>query len=119
MPNQSPCGAIDSLWVCHNGRHELKQIKDKSVQQQMRKLSNTPIMVKDSKGKFYAEGYHDLKRVIDQLEKQRARVNRKFVLNNLVRHLRDNDTLPAICFVFSKNTWSQCPRVDDRRIGAR
>lgn len=92
------------------GEHELKQIKDKSVQQQMRKLSNTPIMVKDSKGKFYAEGYHDLKRVIDQLEKQRARVNRKFVLNNLVRHLRDNDMLPAICFVFSRKHVESCAR---------
>ena len=92
------------------GEHEFKQIKDKATQQQMRKISGKPIMLKDHKGKFYVEGYHEIKRTIEQIEKQRARINRKFVLNNLVKYLRDNDMLPAICFVFSRKHVELCAK---------
>ena len=46
----------------------------------------------------------------EQLLKQRARIHRKFVLNNLVKYLRDNDMLPAICFVFSRKNVESCAR---------
>ena len=92
------------------GEHEFKQIKDKATQQQMRKSTGKPIMLKDHKGKFYSEGYLEIKRVVEQIEKQRARINRKFVLNNLVKYLRDNDMLPAICFVFSRKNVELCAK---------
>ena len=92
------------------GEHEFKQIKDKSTQQQMRKSTGKPIMLKDHKGKFYVEGYNEIKRVVEQVEKQRARINRKFVLNNLVKYLRDNNMLPAIFFVFSRKNVELCAK---------
>jgi superfamily II RNA helicase len=92
------------------GEHEFKQIKDKSTQQQMRKSTGKPIMLKDHKGKFYVEGYNEVKRVVEQVEKQRARINRKFVLNNLVKYLRDNIMLPAIFFVFSRKNVELCAK---------
>lgn len=92
------------------GEHEFKQIKDKALQQQMRKTTNKPIMLKDHKGKFYSEGYHDIRHVQEHLDKTRARVQRKFVLNNLVKYLRDNDMLPAICFVFSRKNVELCAK---------
>lgn len=90
------------------GEHEFKYIKDKSLQQQIRKYSNKPIKIKDSNGKFILEGYKQLIRMNNELEKQRARINRKFVLNNLAKYLHENDMLPAICFVFSRKQVESC-----------
>ena len=92
------------------GEHEFKQIKDKATQQQIRNHTNKPLMLRDSKGKFYVEGYREIKSIDDQLHKQKARVNRKFVLNNLTKYLRENDMLPAICFVFSRKNVESCAK---------
>jgi len=92
------------------GDHEFKQIRDKSVQQQLRKQTNKPILLKDAKGKVIVENMNVLKRVQEQLDKQKARINRKFVLNNLAKHLRDNNMLPAICFVFSRKNVESCAK---------
>jgi superfamily II RNA helicase len=92
------------------GEHEFKLMKDKTTQQQMRKYSNKPIEIKNSQGKFIIDGYEKLIKMDEQLLRQRARINRKFVLNNLVKHLRDNDMLPAICFVFSRKNVESCAR---------
>ena len=92
------------------GEHEFKQIKDKATQQQIRNHTNKPLMLRDSKGKFYVEGYREIKAIDDQLHKQKARVNRKFVLNNLTKYLRENDMLPAICFVFSRKNVESCAK---------
>ena len=92
------------------GDHEFKLMKDKTTQQQMRKYSNKPIEIKNSQGKFIVNGYEKLIKMDEQLLKQRARIHRKFVLNNLVKYLRDNDMLPAICFVFSRKNVESCAR---------
>jgi superfamily II RNA helicase len=92
------------------GEHEFKQIGDKSEQAEMRKLSSKPILIKDSKGTFNNEGYIALKRVDNKIQNQHARITRKYVLNNLVKHMRDNDMLPAICFVFSRKAVESCAK---------
>jgi hypothetical protein len=51
-----------------------------------------------------------LKRIDNKIQNQHARVTRKFVLNNLVKHLRENDMLPAICFVFSRKSVESCAK---------
>lgn len=92
------------------GEHEFKLIKDKTLKQKMRKLSNKPIVIKDSKGKFNVEGYYEMKEVRDQMDKLRVRINRKFCLNQLAKHLKENDMLPAIGFVFSRKNVEACAR---------
>ena len=92
------------------GEHEFKKITDKTEQSAMRKLSNKPILIRDSKGKFSKEGYLSMKTIDNKIRNQHARITRKFVLNNLVKHLRDNDMLPAICFVFSRKAVESCAR---------
>ena len=92
------------------GEHEFKKITDKTEQSEMRRLSNKPILIRDSKGKFNNEGYVSMKRIDNKIQSQHARINRKFVLNNLVKYLRDNDMLPAICFVFSRKAVESCAK---------
>jgi len=92
------------------GEHEFKKITDKSEQSEMRKWSNKPILLRDSKGKFSSEGYTSMKRIDNKIQSQHARITRKFVLNNLVKYLREQNMLPAICFVFSRKAVESCAK---------
>jgi len=93
--------------------HDFKNIKDKSLLARMRKLTNKPVLLKDSQGKFMISGYQELKEVRDFVDKTATsgkRVNRKFCLNQLSKYLKENDMLPAIGFVFSRKHVETCAR---------
>jgi superfamily II RNA helicase len=92
------------------GEHDLKNIKDKSLQARMRKLTNKPILLKDCHGKFSMSGYSELKEVRDHADKTSIRINRKFCLNQLSKYLKENDMLPAIGFVFSRKNVEMCAK---------
>lgn len=92
------------------GEHEFKLIKDKPLQQKMRKTTNKPLVLKDSKGKYFEESYQQIKDVQSQLEKQRSRINRKYCLNQLSKYLKENNMLPAIGFVFSRKNVETCAK---------
>lgn len=92
------------------GEHEFKLIKDKPLQQKMRKTTNKPLVLKDSKGKYFEESYQQIKDVQSQLEKQRSRINRKYCLNQLSKYLKENNMLPAIGFVFSRKNVESCAK---------
>ena len=78
----------------------LKNIKDKSVQQEMRKLTGEMIPIQTDKGVFQETGHRVLKQVKKYFEKET--IQRKHVLNQLALYLRDREMLPAIFFVFSR-----------------
>ena len=81
----------------------LKKIKDKSVQQEMRKLTGEKIMIQNDKGVFQEAGYVTLNRVAKYFTiTQKETIHRKQVLNQLALYLRNNEMLPAIFFVFSR-----------------
>ena len=85
----------------------LKGIKDKSLQAEMRKLTGDIIPLQTSAGIFQENGYKSLKRVTEFLE-NKPFIKRKYVLNNLCQHLKNNDMLPAIAFVFSRKNVEIC-----------
>jgi antiviral helicase SKI2 len=93
------------------GEHDFKNIKDKTLQARMRKLTNNPILLKDSQGKFVMSGYSELKEVRDYADKTPGlRVSRKFCLNQLAKYLKESDMLPAIGFVFSRKNVEMCAK---------
>lgn len=92
------------------GEHDFNNIKDKSIQSRMRKITNKPILLKDSQGKFNMSGYNELKEVRDHVDKTGRRVNRKYCLNQLSKYLKENDMLPAIGFVFSRKNVEMCAK---------
>lgn len=92
------------------GEHDFKNIKDKSLQARMRKLTNKPILLKDSQGKFIIGGYNELKEVQNHVDNMSCRINRKFCLNQLAKYLKENDMLPAIGFVFSRKNVEMCAK---------
>lgn len=81
----------------------LKKIKDKAIQQEMRKLTGEKIMIQSDKGVFQDTGYATLNRVAKYFTiTHKETIHRKQVLNQLALHLRNNEMLPAIFFVFSR-----------------
>ena len=51
---------------------------------------------------FDDQNYLAVKKIKDYLFENKTRVQRQFVLNNLVNYLKKEQLLPAICFVFSR-----------------
>lgn len=85
-----------------------KHVKDKAVQQEIRNTSNKLLLLQDANGNFNETGYKNIVR-LDKLFNNNMQISkRKHVLNQLVSHLRDNDMLPAIAFVFSRKQVEVC-----------
>lgn len=87
-----------------------KTIKDKAVQQQIRDSTNKLILLRTASGEFKDAGYHEIHRLSDLFDKHQMYMKRKFVLNHLVGHLKQNEMLPAIIFVFSRKSVEQCAK---------
>jgi antiviral helicase SKI2 len=85
-----------------------KNIKDKTIQQQIRDATNKLILMKTSNGKFNDAGYYEIKTMADLFAKNQFYMKRKFVLNRLMEFLKQEEMLPAIVFVFSRKSVEQC-----------
>jgi len=87
-----------------------KKIRDKEQQQIIRDSTNQLMTILSSSGKFNEHAYHKMKKMANLFDKERFYMKRKFVLNHLAEHLRDNEMLPAIAFVFSRKHVEQCAK---------
>ena len=85
-----------------------KEIKDKTIQKQIRDSTNKLVLLRDPVGKFNDHGYHEINKIRDIFEKHRFFMKRKFVLNNLAGFLKEKEMLPAIVFVFSRKNVEVC-----------
>ena len=85
----------------------LKGIKDKSLQQEIKKQTNEIIPIQNDKGIFQESGYKTIQKISEFLENH-AFLKRKFVLNQLVLFLKNREMLPAIGFVFSRKNVELC-----------
>lgn len=86
----------------------IKSIKDKTLEQQVRQSTNRLIKIQTDKGLFMELGIKETANVLNILETRQVFIKRKFVLNNLATFLKENDMLPAICFVFSRKNVERC-----------
>jgi antiviral helicase SKI2 len=64
--------------------------------------------LQDAHGKFQDTTYRSAIKVKDTYRKQQVSVPRKHVLNSLMAHLRDQEMIPAIAFVFSRKQVETC-----------
>lgn len=68
-------------------------------------ILNKPIILKppdEEGGKFNDQNYEKVKNFMRFANNNNIRVNRFFVLNNIVKYIKENSLLPAIMFVFSR-----------------
>ena len=87
-----------------------KIIKDKSVQEEIKKLTNQALVLQDSKGNFNEEQYFKINKMLKLFEEKDIRVKRQNVLNQCLKYLTENEMTPAICYVFSIRKLEDCAR---------
>jgi superfamily II RNA helicase len=59
-------------------------------------------VIASADGVFHENNYYKVKDVLDYLSKNNIYAKRQFVLEDLLKHLKESKMLPAICFIFSR-----------------
>jgi superfamily II RNA helicase len=85
-----------------------KAIKDKAVQEEIRKSINKPFVIQDAAGSFNDIQYQSTAKMLKLFEKHDIRVKRQHVLNKVTEYLVENEMLPALCYVFSRKQLEKC-----------
>jgi superfamily II RNA helicase len=85
-----------------------KAIKDKSVHEEIRTIIDKPFIIQDHKGKFDELHYLKMNKMLKIFESKDIRVKRQHVLNQVSKHLVENEMLPALCYVFSRKKLEIC-----------
>ena len=87
-----------------------KEFKGSPYEYKLQQLANKPVVIKKSDETFVEENYHKVYELLAYMKQKRIYIKRQFVLNELVKYLKLNDMLPAICFVFSRKQVEQCAK---------
>jgi superfamily II RNA helicase len=77
-----------------------KSIKDKALQEEIKKAINKPFVIQDEKGTFNDIQYQSTAKMLKLFEKHDIRVKRQHVLNKVTEYLVEKEMLPALCYVF-------------------
>ena len=85
-----------------------KVVKDKVLQEQIKKMIDKPHVIQDEKGKFNEVNYLNMTKMLQLFEKNDVRVKRQHVLNKVTEYLVQNEMLPALCYVFSRKQLETC-----------
>lgn len=87
-----------------------KAIKDKTIHEEIKSLTNKPFVIQDAKGKFNEEHYFKMTKMLKLFEDKNIRVNRQHALNQCLKYLTENEMTPAICYVFSIKKLEICAK---------
>jgi len=85
-----------------------KVIKDKVVQEEIKKTINKPFIIQNEKGIFNDVQYQTTNKILKMFEKHDVRIKRQHVLNQVTEYLYQNEMLPALCYVFSRKQLEKC-----------
>lgn len=97
-----------SFITCTQGL--FKVLKDKDLEKEIMKITNTLHTIQDAKGNFNDTNYLRIKKTLKLFNDKNHHVKRQHVLNNVAKYMVDNNMLPAICFVLSRKALEQCAR---------
>jgi len=95
-----------SFITATNGVNKL--IKDKALQEEIKKSINKPFVIQDENGVFNDEQYKSTSKILTLFEKHDIRVKRQHVLNKVTEYLVEQEMLPALCYVFSRKQLEKC-----------
>lgn len=97
-----------SFITCNTGI--FKVVKDKTVQQEIMKITNRLHVIQNAKGYFQDDNYKQIHKTLDLFESKNHFVKRSHVLNQVSKYMVENNMLPAICFVFSRKSLEVCAK---------
>jgi superfamily II RNA helicase len=79
-----------------------KKIKDETIKKSFIDCVGTPRQL-ITDGKFDDKAFYKIQKINAYVNKLNINIKRSFVLNSLVGYLQENNLLPAITFIFSRN----------------
>jgi superfamily II RNA helicase len=85
-----------------------KAIRDKALQEEIRSIIDKPFVIQTSSGVFNDTHYSKMNKVLRQFNLNDVRVKRQHVINQVSKHLVENEMLPALCYVFSRKKLEVC-----------
>ena len=85
-----------------------KVVKDKSLQEEIRGLTDKLFVIQDAKGEFSEVNYRNMNKMVKLFDDNTVRLKRQYVLNKVSEHLFEKEMLPAICYVFSRKQLEVC-----------
>jgi superfamily II RNA helicase len=97
-----------SFITCTQGLFKI--LKDKQLEMEIMKITNSLNVIQDSKGIFNDTNYLKIKKTLKTFQDKNHYVKRQHVLNTVAKHMFDNNMLPAICFVLSRKALEQCAK---------
>lgn len=97
-----------SFITCTQGIFKI--LKDKQLEMEVMRTTNTLHTIQDFKGNFNENNYIRIHKTIKLFQDKNHYVKRQHILNSVARHMVDNNMLPAICFVLSRKALEQCAK---------
>ena len=89
------------MWLSvHSGT--IKKAAKTPYESKLENISNKPIIISDANGIYNEINFYKVNEILNYNYKNNIRVKRQFVIDNLLRYLKTNNMLPAICFIFSR-----------------
>ena len=92
------------------GQGIFKIVKDKQIQMEIKNITDCLNVIQDSKGIFNDTNYLKINKTLKLFKDKNHFVKRQHILNNVAKHMCDNNMLPAICFVLSRKALEQCAK---------
>ena len=90
------------LWITTHKKN-IKKTENTNYESKIKQYINKEVIIKDINNTFNQKAYDDINALKDFFKKNNIQnSSRQFILNSLVHHLKNTNSLPAICFVFSK-----------------
>ena len=97
-----------SFITCTQGIFKI--LKDKELEKEIMKITNTLHVLQDAKGSFNDTNYIRIHKTLKTFKDKNHFVKRQHVLNTVSKHMVENNMLPAICFVLSRKALEQCAK---------
>lgn len=79
-----------------------KKVRNTEYSKHFKDCTNKPVQIKTSDGVFHEDNYLSISKIKKYYSDNRVYVKRHYILNDIVGYLKENDMLPAICFIFSR-----------------
>ena len=90
-----------SFITCNSGIFKAIK-KDKALEKEIRDTVDKLHVIQSPTGEFNEPNYYKIKKMLTLFEDKQIYVKRSHVLNQVCKHMVENNMLPAVCFILSR-----------------
>lgn len=90
-----------NMWISAH-QSIFKKVKNTEYNRPFKEYTNKLVPIKTPDGNFHLDNFNGVTKIKNYFWDNNVYVKRYYVLNGIVKYLKENKMLPAICFVFSR-----------------